>query len=276
MIESRCASEEKKLSETIRYEARESGVWITIDAPQKLNALDLDGWVGITEALHRAADETDLPVVLTGVGRAFCAGDDINTFAENSRDRALAREFFVDKGLYRTIEAIITHPTPVITAVNGIAFGGGLELVAASDIAIAAEGARFCLPEGKIGAFATVFVGLAPTILGTKAANMLVHSMRPYTASEAHAIGLVNAVVSSEQLEADAESVCREITAASVDAVKLSKHHLNVELRETALPRVKAALLKLVDDVLGTPDLLEGTSAFLEKRSPSFTGRNAN
>jgi len=261
------------MTDTIHYDVRDDAVWITIDAPHRLNALDLDGWVGITDGLHRAAAETDLPVVLTGTGRAFCAGDDINTFAENSRDAQLARDFFVEKGLYRTIEAIVTHPTPVIAAVNGVAYGGGLELVAASDLAVAAEGARFCLPEGRIGAFATVFVGLAPTTIGTKAANMLVHSMRPHSAAEAHRIGLVNAVVAADELEAEASRLATDIVAASVDAVRLSKEHRNVELREIALPRVKAALLKLVDQVLDTPDLLEGTGAFLEKRSPEFVGR---
>lgn len=253
----------------IGYEVRDGVAWITLDAPQRLNALDLDGWNGITAALARAADETRAPVVLTGTGRAFCAGDDITSFASLRQDRDAAVEFFID-GLYRTIESIVLHPTPVIAAVNGIAYGGGLELVAASDLAVGAESSRYCIPEGRIGAFATVFVGLAPTMLGHKPMGRFAYTMEPLAAPEALSLGLISDIAEDAQLTAAVARTVAAIQAGSYDSVVQTKRFLTARLREEALPQVRAALMALVDEVLPTPDLAEGTTAFLEKRTPEF------
>src|SRR5690606_23272959 len=158
--------------------------------PAKLNALDLDGWNGITDALGRAAVELPGPVVLTGTGRAFCAGDDIATFQEHTT-RQRAHDFFIG-GLLRTMEAIATHPYPVIAAVNGLAVGGGCELVLVSDLAIAAESARFALPEGRIGAWPTVQVGLASHESGRKLANEMAFEMSWVPATDAPRVGVDN------------------------------------------------------------------------------------
>lgn len=257
------------MNEVVKYEIRDGIVWLRLDRPEKLNALNLEGWNGITDGLARAAVESRAPVVLTGTGRAFCAGDDIASFEILSKDSSLAEEFFL-KGLYRAIEAIITHPTPVIAAVNGLAHGGGLELVAASDLAVSAESAEFCIPEGRIGAFAAVFVGLAPTLLGFKEANDFAYRMARLLPQDALQLGLVNSVVPDAQLGIAVDKLVREILAGSPDSISSTKRFLAAEARERGLPRVKAALQSLVDDVLNTPDLAEGTNAFLEKRRPVF------
>lgn len=253
----------------IGYEVREGVAWITLNAPERLNALDLDGWHGITDALARAAEETRAPVVLTGSGRAFCAGDDIRSFAALREDRDAAIEFFIG-GLYRTIEAIVCHPTPVVAAVNGIAYGGGLELVAASDLAVGAASSTYCVPEGRIGAFATVFVGLAPTVLPHKGTGRFAYTMEPLSAAEALDLGLISHVSPDEQLVSEVDRTVAAIREGSYDSFVQTKRFLTERVRREALPQVKAALLTLVDDVLPTPDLSEGTSAFLEKRQPEF------
>lgn len=252
----------------VTYEDRSGTAWIVIDRPAKLNALDLDGWNGITDALERAAVELPGPVVLTGTGRAFCAGDDIATFQEHTT-RQLAHDFFIG-GLLRTIEAIATHPYPVIAAVNGLAVGGGCELVLVSDLAIAAESARFALPEGRIGAWPTVQVGVAAHESGRKLANEMAFEMSWVPASDAPRFGLVNRVVADEDLENEVRQTVGRIRAASPHAQRQTKRFLNEELVATGLPKVRRALEALVDETLPTHDLREGTQAFLDKRQPAF------
>lgn len=257
------------MSQMVKYENRDGVAWLTLDAPARLNALDLDGWNGITAGLQRAAQETRAPVVITGTPRAFCAGDDISTFATLRADRELAEVFFL-QGLFGTIEAIVTHPTPVIAAVNGIAYGGGLELVAASDLAVAGSSARFCIPEGRIGAFATVFVGLAAEQLTTKRANAFAYTMQPLDPAEAERLGLINEVVPDDELVAAVDRTVAQVRQGSYDSIVQTKRFLTEHLREHSLPRVRRALRALVDDVLPTGDLAEGTQAFLDKREPEF------
>ncbi|TDE89519.1 enoyl-CoA hydratase/isomerase family protein [Occultella glacieicola] len=252
----------------VRYEVRGDTARITIDRPGKLNALDLDGWHGITAALTRAAEEAPGPVVLTGTGRAFCAGDDIATFAEHTT-RQRAHDFFIG-GLLGTMTAIATHPYPVIAAVNGLAVGGGCELVLVSDLAIAAESARFALPEGRIGAWPTVQVGVAAHESGRKLAAEMAFEMDWVSAVDAPRFGLVNRVVPDQDLEFELEETIARIRTASPHAQRLTKRFLNEELVTAGLPKVRRALEALIDETLPTRDLQEGTSAFLAKRLPTF------
>ena len=253
----------------VRYERRGDTPWVVIDRAAKLNALDLDGWQGITEALTRAGEEAPGPVVLTGTGRAFCAGDDIATFQEHTT-RERARHFFID-GLFGTMEAIATHPYPVIAAVNGLAIGGGCELVLVSDLAIAAESARFALPEGRIGAWPTVQVGVVAHESGRKRANEMALEMDFVPAARAPEFGLVNRVVPDAELEREVQATVARISTGSLHAQRQSKRFLNEELVQRGLPKTKRALEALIDETLPSHDLQEGTTAFLEKRQPQFT-----
>jgi enoyl-CoA hydratase/carnithine racemase len=257
------------MEEQVTYETRDGIVWLTLSRPSKLNSLTLAGWRGIADGLARAAEESPAPVVLTGAGSAFCAGDDIPSFNRVSTDRRRAEEFFVD-GLYGTIEAIVTHPTPVIAAVNGIAYGGGLELVAAADLAISAASARYSIPEGRLGVFAAVFGGLAPTMFGYKQANAVAYTMPVLTPADALALGLVNTVVPDADLNAEVNDLIRDMLASSPQSLSQTKRLLSAEARERGLPRVKASLQTLVDDFLGTENVVQGTNAFVEKRRPDF------
>lgn|SRR5690606_494995 len=255
----------------VGYEVREGTAWIRIERPEKLNALDLSGWHAITDHLARAADGAPGPVVLTGTGRAFCAGDDIATFQEHATPEQ-GMDFFIG-GLYRTIEAIATHPYPVIAAVNGLAFGGGCELVLVSDLTIASSDATFSLPEGRIGAWPTVAVGVAPHVGARKHANELAYEMARLDADEARRFGIVNRVVAPADLDDEVRATVERIRAASPHAIRMTKKFLNEELVTTGLPKVRRALTALVEQTLPTHDLQEGTTAFLEKRTPVFDGR---
>lgn len=255
----------------VGYEVREGTAWIRIERPEKLNALDLSGWHAITDHLARAADEVPGPVVLTGTGRAFCAGDDIATFQEHATPEQ-GMDFFIG-GLYRTVEAIAAHPYPVIAAVNGLAFGGGCELVLVCDLAVAADDATFSLPEGRIGAWATIAVGVAPHVTGRKAFGELAYEMGRLDAEEARRMGIVNRVVPAAGLEEEVAATVGRIRTASPHAIRMTKRFLNEELVGAGLPKVRRALTALVEETLPTHDLREGTAAFLEKRAPIFDGK---
>jgi enoyl-CoA hydratase/carnithine racemase len=257
------------LSATVRYEVREGVARISLDNPTKLNALDLDGWRAIAGGLRRAGQETTAPVVITGVGRAFCAGDDIAALPALMSDRVLAEAFFVD-GLYSAFEAIVTHPMPVICAVNGLAFGGGLELVVAADLAVAADAAMFGVPEGKLGVIAPVFTALATTHLGFKPANAFAYRMCTYTAEQARELGIVNEVVAPERLEQAVDAVIADINAASPESIMITKRMLATRARDEALPRLKAGLRAVVHELLPSANAAEGADAFIAKRPPHF------
>lgn len=243
--------------------------WLTLDRPERLNALDLDGWRGLRKGLDDAARDPGCRVVaVTGEGRAFCAGDDVAVFSAFA-DRDEALDFFVG-GMLPALEAIVRHPKPVVAAVNGLAFGGGFEIVALCDLAVSASTATFGLPEGKIGAWATVFVGAAPALATLKQTKALALAMRTLSADEAREAGLVNEVVEPAALRARVEAVAQDMLAASPHALEATKRACNAWLASEGLARIRANLESLVRETLFTPDLLEGTLAFTEKRPPTF------
>lgn len=255
----------------VRYERVGALAWITLTRPARLNALDLDGWHALTSRLRQAADDESCRVVaITGSGRAFCAGDDITVFGKLV-DRADAESFFLG-GMLPALEAIVRHPKPVIAAVNGHAYGGGMEIVALCDLAVAVDSAQLRLPEGRIGAWATVFVGAAPALMTLKQAKAAALQMAPLSAQEAQAVGFINEVVAADRLRDRVTAVADELLAASPHALEITKRHLNRWLTTDGLDRIRETLQALVDETLFTPDLLEGTAAFLEKREPRFTG----
>lgn len=256
---------------SVVYERSGSVGWITLRRPSRLNALDRDGWHRLTASLEEAAaDEGCRVVVVTGSGRAFCAGDDIHVFGQLA-DRADAESFFLG-GMLPALTAIVRHPKPVVAAVNGHAYGGGMEIVALCDLAVAAEGAQFRLPEGRIGAWATVFVGAAPTLMTLKQAKAAALQMAPMSAADAKEVGFVNEVVPAAELGDRVRAVADELLEASPHALEVTKRHLNRWLATDGLEEIRRTLQALVDETLFTPDLLEGTSAFLEKREPRFAG----
>ena len=124
-------------------------VWIRLDRPEKMNALHLDGWSDLSRELERAANEARVAVI-TGTDEVFCAGDDIETLDSMDTTREVSE---LADHLYDVLFGIEELPIPVIAAVNGLAYGGGCEIVAAADLAVSVENATFGLPETRIGAY---------------------------------------------------------------------------------------------------------------------------
>ena len=259
---------ERERFETVRYERREYAAWVTLDRPDRLNALDERSWAGLIAALERAAADEDVrATVLRGAGRAFCAGDDIAEILswESTEE---AREALRGT-LGSAVATILEHPKPLVAAVDGVANGGGCELVLLSDLAVASEGSDFALPEARIGALPPIGLAYGRTSLGKKAFMELALAGEQLPASRAAEVGLVNYAVDAAQVEDVARELVRSTTASgpeSVAAIKGLWAGMDEALLEEWFDRSLEALVERTQSA----EAEEGLGAFLEKRSPAW------
>jgi enoyl-CoA hydratase len=246
---------------------------LTLNRPGKLNALSNP----VIAAIMAALDDIELDgslraVVITGAGRAFSAGADIAAFQRHMEAGAAeAVAHFMRPG-HQMTRRVESFPKPVIAAVNGLAFGGGCELVEASHIALAAESATFSKAEVNIGIIPT-FGGTQrlPRNVGRKAAIELILTGRVFDASEAARLGLVNRVVPNADLMTRTMAVAEELAAKPplTLAAALSAIHRGMDASiDDGLAIEEAAFAQIVP----TRDAREGVAAFLEKRRPAFQG----
>ncbi|WP_254543173.1 enoyl-CoA hydratase/isomerase family protein [Halomarina pelagica] len=242
----------------IRYDLRDDVAWITIDRPEKRNALHLDGWDDLRAALSRASDEARVAVV-TGAGDAFCAGDDVATLAELD-DEAAVRA--LSDRLYEGLHGVEALSVPVIAAVNGLAYGGGFELVAAADLAVAVEGATFALPETRIGAYPPYAVARVGDLCGKKRLMELALTGEPIDAATAREWGLVNRVVPAEELSDAVGTLVDRILESPAPATRLAKAYAAVALADAdERERIAGGFAR----VAAAEDCRDATRAFLER-----------
>lgn len=262
------------MAETVLYDIHGSVARLTLNRPEKLNALNyamIDRLMTLLDVIER--DETVRAVVLTGAGdRAFCAGADIADFAPTVRQgQEVALRDFVRRG-QRMTARIETFPKPVIVAVNGLAHGGGSEITEAAPLAIASERAEFCKAEINLG-FAPPFGGSQrlPRLIGRKRALHMILTGEPVTARTAEEYGLVNMVVPHDTLLEEAFSLAAKIASKSPLAVAAClgsvTRGINVPIDE-GLAIEASYFARMVP----TADLEEGISAWLAGREPRFTG----
>lgn len=242
---------------------------VTINRPEKLNALNKNTIQELNSALHHLANDNEVRVVvLTGAGqKAFVAGADIAEFASfdvnEGRDLAL-------KGQELLFDFIANYPKPVIAAINGYALGGGLELAMACHVRIAANNAKLGLPE--------VTLGLIPGYGGTQRLAQLVGKGKAFemiltasmiSADDALSWGLVNKVTSQEELLDVAFEMANTMAKNSSSALAAAIRAINA-----GYAFERDGLKKEIEEFgncFGTSDFKEGTSAFLEKRKPNFS-----
>lgn len=206
---------------TINYERDGDAAWITLSRPGKRNALDERGWRDLSSALERAAADARV-AVLRGAGEAFCAGDDVGTLAdlETAEDGEALGALLAD-----SLFGVERLPIPVVAAVDGPAYGGGFELVAACDLAVATAGARFALPETRVGAYPPYAVARPGAFGGKKRLLELALTGEPIDPERAREWGIVNRVVADDALEDAVADLVDGVTDAPKPAVRLLERH---------------------------------------------------
>lgn len=255
----------------VKLEIKPPLAGITIDRPEKMNALNLATIAELEQAFATVAAEAAVrAVVVTGAGeKAFVAGADIGELA--ALDPIAGREYGRrGQALFRAIEL---SPKPVIAAINGHALGGGLELALACSFRIAAEHAKLGQPEVKLGLIPG-YGGTQrlPRLIGAGRALEMLLTGEPITAPAALACGLVNAIVPAAELLSRAETLAAKAAANAPLAVRLCleavRRGLEMNLEEGLY--LESSLFALC---CGSADMKEGTRAFVEKRAARFEGR---
>jgi enoyl-CoA hydratase len=252
-----------------KVEISESIATLTIDRPDVKNALDLETVGECRRALETLAQNTDVGVlIITGGGEtAFVSGADINDIRARGRAEALAA---INSTLFAEVERF---PRPTIAAINGYALGGGCELALACDIRIASDTATFGQPELGLGiipgAGATQRL---PRIVGLGRAKHLILTGDVVDAKQALEIGLVSAVTPPGQLQIRAREMAKKILRQGPLAARLAKIALNASAR---VDMDSGLLIETLAQAIcySSEDKIEGTTAFLEKRKPKFTGK---
>ena len=257
--------------ETLLFEIRDGVAFLTVNRPDKLNALNDQVVDELGQAAERIAREDAIRgAILTGAGpKAFVAGADIADLAKQGPFDGKARALR-GQAVLRRLE---TCGKPVIAAVNGFALGGGCELAMACHLRIAADTAKFGQPEVKLG-IAPGYGGTQrlPRLVGKGVALQLILTGEMIDAQEAYRIGLVNKVVPAAQLLAESEKMLRGILAMGPLAVRLALEAVDQGLEMT----LDEGLLLEANHfglLAATKDMKEGLTAFLEKRQARFEGR---
>jgi enoyl-CoA hydratase/carnithine racemase len=259
------------MSDVLLYEVADAVATITLNRPEQLNALNRELSDAYLEALQRARrDDAVRVVVVTGAGRAFCAGVDLKARAANEASGPAPNFFAMLRGESQ-YDALMEKP--LIAAINGYCLAGGLELALTCDLRIAAEGSRFGMPEIRRGFFPG---GGGPQRLPRMVPQALALEMLltgdQYDATEMHRWGLVNRVVPPEQLLPEALSLAKQIAGHAPLAVRALKElfYTGTEMPLPQALRYGSGLRWIIGQ---TEDAKEGPRAFAEKREPEYRGR---
>jgi len=256
--------------ETILVERRGHVAIITINRPEKRNALNIQTRAEGAAVLDELRSDDEVRVVVfTGAGdKAFVAGADIAEFAD--RTAISQREVMLERGLFNAVD---TFPKPVIAMVNGYCLGGGCELALACDIRVASDKASFGQPEINLG----IIPGGGGTqrltrLVGEGKAMEMILSGEIINATEAHRIGMVNHVVPADELEAKTMEIANRIAEKSPIALRLAKEAVKLASRSNLDEGLRREV-DLFALCFSSEDKDEGVKAFLEKRKAEFKGK---
>ena len=254
----------------VLLEKRGAALWITIDRPEKRNAINGEVISGISQGYRDAHDDPAIrAIVLTGAGdKAFCAGADLqNTGAAFAADFAKPNVDFAD--LLRLSQA---STKPVIARVNGTCMAGGMGLLCMTDMAVAAETALFGLPEVKVGVFPMQVLSLLQSIAPRRLVNEWCITGEPFDARAAQAAGLVNHVVPAAELDAKIDWLIGRIADKSPTAIRRGKYAMRA-IASMSFDEAIAYTESQIALLAMTEDAKEGLRAFAEKRKPVWPGK---
>ena len=258
-------------TQEVRYTIVDRVAYITIDRPEARNAINPAVRKGLIEAFSDASVNPDVwVVILTGSGdRAFCAGGDLKKNDENARagNRHVVPMTGPDRNVFETI---LETYKPTIAALNGHAYGGGLELALSCDLRIAADHAKLCLPEAKRGMGANYASVLLPRMIPRGIALQMLYTAEPITVQEALHWGLVNKVVPSAELAETVEAFARSLLKNAPLTLQRYKH---MAVKGWELPIASALRLDAGPNPYLSADRAEGVRAFVEKREPRWQAK---
>ena len=246
--------------------------FLVLNAPQRRNALSLDMWQGIPELIKKFEHDAAIRcIVITGAGtEAFAAGADISEFEANRASAETAKLY--DDATRAAASSIIHCSKPVVAAIRGICFGGGVAIAIACDLRIASPDARFCIPAARLG-IAYGFEGTAALVdrLGASMATEMLVTARVYSAAEALTHGLIHQIAPAEDYESFVTRYTSTIAANAPLSMASSKLTIQAILQADAASRTAAG--ESMSACMTSEDYREGRNAFLEKRPPHFHGR---
>ena len=265
---------EAETFETLRCEVAEGVATLTLARPQALNAFSQPMQRELARLIPRLAEDPAVrAVLLTGAGRAFCAGGDIREMDTVEDASPLAARERLQRMLHTVLMPLVRLPKPVVAAVNGPAFGAGMNLALAADVVLAADTATFSQAFVKVGLVPdTGGLYLLTRLVGLQVAKDLCLTGRTINADEAARLGLVGQVVPTADLMGVARAKALEFARGATAAIGLTKTLLNMAPDATLeqMAEVEASALAIA---LSTEDHREGIRAFIEKRAPRFGGR---
>jgi enoyl-CoA hydratase/carnithine racemase len=246
---------------------------ITFNNPEKRNAMSLDMWQGLGQALSELRDDPGVRVVvLVGAGdKAFVSGADISQFEKNRHNAAASEEYAKKSEAQRALLA--NYPKPTIACIRGFCLGGGMQVAMLSDIRIAAEDSRFGIPAAKLG-IAYGYDGLKHLIslVGPSWARLIMYTGMRIESAEALRIGLVDRVVPDSELWNATMEIARTISGNAPLAIQAAKITIAQVLKDPD-KRDMDAIKAIGTACMDSEDFKEGRRAFMEKRKPQFTGK---
>jgi methylglutaconyl-CoA hydratase len=259
------------MANTVLFAEAEGIATLTLNRPEKRNAITFELLDDLMSALDAAEKSAAQVIILTGAGKAFCAGLDLEGLKgllgkkheENVKDSTTMARLF---------RRVFDFPKPTIAAVNGAAIAGGTGIATMCDFTLAVPEAKFGYTEVRIGFVPAIVSSFLVTQVGHKIARDLLLTARIFDAAEAHRYGLVNEVVPAGQLMARARALAQTILENSPSSVRAAKRLINSFIAEQLDEQIAAA----VEDnarIRTTDDFREGITAFLEKRKPKWTGK---
>lgn len=260
--------------ETIQLDARGPVFLLTLNRPESLNALSVTMGQEVKSAIAEARANGARAIVITGAGRAFCAGGDLREMQKMAQQDGRVEAFF-DEPLRLLNECILLirqTPLPIIAAVNGAASGGGCNLALACDLVIAGESARFNQAFVKVGL--TPDCGgtfILPRLIGWKRAAELLMTGDVIGARQAAEMGMINRVVPDDELMGQALDLAEKLAQAPTAAIGRTKELLEASATNDYGGQLELERKAQLQSGL-TKDFREGVAAFIEKRPPKFTG----
>ena len=246
---------------------------LTFNNPDKRNAMSLEMWEGLGQALTELRDDPNVRVVvLVGAGdKAFMSGADISQFEKTRHNAAASEEYSRKSEAQRAL--LGNYPKPIIACIRGFCLGGGMQVAMSADIRIAAEDSHFGIPAAKLG-IAYGYDGLRNlvSLVGPSWARLIMYTGMRIDSAEALRIGLVDRVLPNDKLWDATMEIARTISGNAPLAIKAAKVTIAQVLKDPAA-RDMGAIKQIGLECMDSEDFREGRRAFMEKRKPEFKGK---